>query len=265
MSPKTAQHHLQLDGWCVLKNIIPPSNVGAIRQATEAVIARHRNPAAPKSIGHLPGHINYDQSLAPYLTAAPLMDLFEATLGPNFKISFTTGTINYPGNERGDWHADWPFNQRNAGSIRAPYPDVLMHLTTIWMLSPFTKDNGGTLVVPGSHRASNNPTGDHRIDPQAPYSTETYVTGPAGSVLIMDSRLWHASSPNTSDGPRVGVVVRYAPWWLDTGILIPGSDARARLVDEPGLKENNVPPIPAAVYEGLPVATQKLFRHSLQN
>ena len=261
MALQTSLHHLQLDGWCVLKNIIPPAKVDAIHHTTAATVARHRNPDAPAHIGHLPGYINYDLSLAPYLASNPILELVSAALGPNCKISFTTGTINYPGNGRGNWHADWPFNQSNAGHIPTPYPDALMHLTTIWMLSPFTVDNGATLVVPGSHRSTNNPTGNLDLEMHAPYPTETHTTGPAGSVLVMDSRLWHASAPNTTIAPRVAVVVRYAPWWLDTRILNPGSDTRAQLVDEPGLKENSVPLMPATVYKKLPIMTQKLFRH----
>jgi len=34
---------------------------------------------------------------------------------------------------------------------------------------------------------------------------------PAGSVLVMDARLWHSMAPNNAPSPRVAVVVRYAP------------------------------------------------------
>ena len=155
--------------------------------------------------------INFDQSFAPFLADENLLALVGAMLGHHPRISFTTGTINYPGNERGGWHADWPFNQNNAGHIPAPYPDATVHLTTLWMLAPFTEENGGTLLVPGSHRSPNNPTGDNGVDPLAPYPTEVNACGPAGSVLVLDSRLWHATAPNRSHEPRTSVVVRYAP------------------------------------------------------
>ena len=47
------------------------------------------------------------------------------------------------------------------------------------------------------------------------YPSEIQVEGEAGSVLVMDSRLWHASGPNGTPEPRVAFGVRYAPWWLN--------------------------------------------------
>ena len=166
------------------------------------------------------------------------------------RITFTSAIITHPGNLRGDWHADWPFNQRNAGHIPAPYSDATFHLTSLWMFSPFTEANGGTLLVPGSHRTSNNPTGDNGVDPNAPYPTEIHATGDAGSVLLFDSRLWHASAPNHSQEPRVSVVVRYAPWWLNLEVLRPGSSELQEIVDATGGKENMVPSIPSPPFEG---------------
>ena len=256
--------HLKTDGWCVLEGVVPAAEVESVRRSVEDTVAARRDPgaaAAHRGIGHLPGIVAYNQSFAPYLADARVMHLVRTLLGEHPRISFTTGTINYPGNERGGWHADWPFNQRNAGRMPAPYPDAVMHLTSLWMLSPFTAGNGGTLVVPGSHRSSNNPTGDNGVDPMAPYPTEHGVTGAAGSVLLLDSRLWHATAANHSEAPRVSVVVRYAPWWLNLEVLRPGSDERRRMVEETGAGENEVPCVPAQVFAELPVAVKPLLRH----
>ena len=77
----------------------------------------------------------------------------------------------------------------------------------------------------------------------------------------MDSRLWHAIGPNRAREPRVAVVVRFAPWWLNLDVLRPHSDERKRMVEEPGLDENLVPLVPAAVFEHLPAGVKPLFRH----
>ncbi len=251
----------QTEGWCVLDNIIPADRLDEIRDQVIAATNRHRNPDAPANIGHVSGFLKYDQSLAPYLTDRRLLGLVGALLGHHFRISFTTATINEPGNDRGGWHADWPFNQRNAGYVPAPYPDAVMHLTTIWMLSSFTGENGGTLIVPGSHRASNNPTGGNGVPPEEPCSTELNVTGEAGSVLVMDSRLWHSTAANTSRDSRVAVVVRYAPWWLNLNVLMPGTEDRRILVDETGRTENLVPALPRDVYDNLPSELKPLVSH----
>ncbi len=255
--------HMQVDGWCILEGIIPEDFITDIRERVQADTAKHRNPNAPDQIGHVSGFINYNQSLVPYLADRRMLNLVDAMFGPYSRISFTSATINEPGNARGGWHADWPFNQKNGGHIPAPYPDAVVHLTTIWMLSSFTRENGGTLIVPGSHRSPDNPTADNGVPPDEPYPTEMNVSGSAGSVLVMDSRLWHATAANTSTAPRVAVVVRYAPWWLNLDVLKPGSEDRQRMVDETGRPENLVPPIPGPVYHGLPDDVKPLFRHWL--
>jgi ectoine hydroxylase-related dioxygenase (phytanoyl-CoA dioxygenase family) len=63
--------------------------------------------------------------------------------------------------------------------------------------------------------------------------------GPAGSVLFCDSRLWHCVPDNKGDTPRVAIAVRYAPWFFDTSVVMPGSAARRRIVDGPGSQQDS--------------------------
>ena len=253
--------HLKIDGWCMVEAVIPDNRVDAIRESVEATTYAKGGQTGIKGVATRKGLLAFNQSFAPYLADKRILGIAEALFGPHVRISFTTAHINLPGNARGGWHADWPFNQNNAGHIPAPYPDAVMHLTTLWMLSPFTPETGGTLIVPGSHRSSNNPSGDNGVAPTKPYPTEMQATGRAGSVLMFDSRMWHATTTNYSDKPRVALAIRYAPWWLNLDVLRPGSVERARMVDETGRKENEVQPVPTHLYEALPAAVKPLFRH----
>ena len=87
------------------------------------------------------------------------------------------------------------------------------------------------------------------------------VTGPAGSMILFDSRLWHCPPGNPSDTARVALGLRYAPWWLNIAPLDPDSDQRRQWVTEPGLSDNIVPRMPRQVYESLPENVQPLYRH----
>ena len=252
---------LKADGYCVVDDVIPADDVAAVRASVEETVAQNRHPSSPKNVGFLPGLINYNQSFAPYLASDKLLPIITALLGQPVRISFTSALINYSGNERGGWHADWPFNQRNAGHIPAPYPDRIMHITTLWMLAPFTLENGATLVVPGSHRLDNNPTGDNGHDPMQPHPDEVQATGKAGSVLVFDSRMWHAVAPSTSNEGRVAIAIRYAPWWLDLKVLMPGSVERARLQQMTGFKENEVAAVRPDVFDTLPEHIKPLYEH----
>lgn len=267
MNETKCVEQLREAGYCVIPDVAPAGGCTQIRGQLLNVVARERQAygGAPQNVGFVPSVINHDQSFAEYLAEPRLLSVIRHVLGPQLRISFTSAIINEPGNARGEWHADWPFNQKNAGHVPAPYPDVPMHVTTLWMLSPFANENGGTLIVPGSHRSPTNPTARHSgLDPQAVVPGETQATGGAGSVLVMDSRLWHATAPNLTAEPRVALAVRYAPWWLNLAPLRPESDARQQLCEATGLGENVVPPIRRDVYDRLPADVQPLYRHWIE-
>ena len=266
-----------MNGYCVLEGIIPDDKIDEVRESVVAAQAAHHEKAEAalaktrarghrvgvQGVANLRGVINETQTFAPYLADERLMEITDALFGSYVRISCTDCVINYPGNERGYWHSDWPYNQTNATHIPAPYPDTIMHLSTIWMLTPFGPETGGTYIIPGSHRTDDNPSaaGIAGIDPDAPYPTETQVSGPAGSVLLYDSRLWHAVPPNRSDTPRVAIIVRYAPWWLNLNPTQAGNPEHTRMVIETDGKNYDSPLIRADVYESLPDNVKPLYRH----
>ena len=137
-----------------------------------------------------------------------------------------------------------------------------MLITVIFMLSDFTHESGGTLIVPGSHRNPNNWSAEHGESNLTPHPSQKQVTGKASSALVFDSRMWHAIPTNQSDQPRAGVTVRYGPWWLNVSVFMPGSPEREYMLDENGKPEANVVyPLPPDIYASLPEDAKPLFRH----
>ncbi|MBN63575.1 MAG: hypothetical protein CME20_19650 [Gemmatimonadetes bacterium] len=271
------QRQIERDGFCVVEGVIPAGEVQAINAELLAALESNRERsegelAKTRSRGHRIGTpgvavlkqaINEVQSFAPYLADRRVLDIVEAFFGAWARISCTDCVANMPGNARGYWHADWPYNQTNASHIPAPYPDAVLHLSTIWMLTPFSAETGGTLVVPGSHRWPRNPAaGDMpEVDNEAVYPTERHVEGPAGSALVYDSRLWHAVAANRSDQPRVALIVRYAPWWLNLNPTLVGRPEHQAMVVETGGKNYEMEPLDREVFERLPGQVQPLYRH----
>lgn len=265
------------DGFTILEGLIPASQVDKVRAAVVEAQQRRRAEseaelAAIRAKGHrvgvqgvasMRGVVNETQAFAPWLVAPRLLDVTRAFFGEHVRISCTDCVINQPGCGRGYWHADWPYNQTNASHIPAPYPDALLHLATIWMLTDFTPENGGTLLVPGSHRFAGNPSADNLggIDRDAPYPTEFHAVGSAGSVLLYDSRMWHAVPPNRSDTDRVALIVRYAPWWLNLEPTRPGSAEHTAMVVETGGKNYAQPELTPAAFAALPDDVRPLYHH----
>ena len=83
-------------------------------------------------------------------------------------------------------------------------------------------------------------------------------------MLILDSRMWHATAANVSDRTRVAVVVRYAPWWLNLNHLIPGTIEYERVAEETGTRPEDVQLVTAETYAALPEKVRPLFAHIVE-
>lgn len=271
MSLPTAEEHifqLRQEGWCVIPGIIPSAEVEAVRAGVEQThgIAQQAYKAAGGHIGFQtfangsPGInlIAYLPDLIPYLAHPRLVAVAGAVLDPHLRIAQTEFKFRQPNDLDANWrgyHSDWPHDLTDldrAGTVAQPFSDVTMALSVLWMLTPFGPDNGGTWIVPRSHREVRNPRGwatqphlDYGLDETAPIPGEIQAAGTAGSVLVIDSRIWH-SPPGAipSPEPRITIITRYVPWWLSLEF-----------------GGRNLAIVPRAVYEAMPDPVKQLYRH----
>lgn len=84
-----------------------------------------------------------------------------------------------------------------------------MELTVgvMWALCDFTEENGGTRVIPGSHRYLRS----WHLPNMA--SWESTVM-PRGSAVFYLGSTWHGGGANQSNAPRLGLVNTYCLGWL---------------------------------------------------
>jgi ectoine hydroxylase-related dioxygenase (phytanoyl-CoA dioxygenase family) len=111
------------------------------------------------------------------------------------------------------------------------FPSIPLTLATFWACTDFTAENGGTLVVPGSHRWP------HEREPRPEEVMPTAM--PRGSVLLYTSNLIHGSGANRSNGKRRGMALHYNLGWLRQ-------------------EENMYLSLPPAIARNLPEALQRL-------
>ena len=127
------------------------------------------------------------------------------------------------------------------------------------MLTDFKVENGATIIVPGSHKLNDHPRdGGPYGDAMTPRDDEERLIGSAGSVGIVDSRIWHAVSPNLTDQDRVAVVIRYAAWWLNLNPTRTSSQEY-----DPAYHKSRIDDLPEDVYLRLPADVQPQVRHLL--
>ncbi|MEI6548695.1 MAG: phytanoyl-CoA dioxygenase family protein [Burkholderiales bacterium] len=138
--------------------------------------------------------------------AGPVIEqLLNETMGPDFLMSSFLAIISSPFNNPQGLHMDQataPFLERTA-----PFT-----VNTMFMLDDTTAHNGGTLVVPGSHRLlAELGSGQPLTKPLPPAIN---LSAPAGTVMIFEGRLLHGTGVNRSNATRTVLVMNSIKWWM---------------------------------------------------
>ena len=125
-----------------------------------------------------------------------ILPILEHFLEDSLILGSLSSRIVRPGDGCQDFHSDIAAHMLNASS------PVMMN--TVWMLEDFGPHNGGTRVVPGSHRSGlNGPP----FDMDVKYYLQPEAS--AGSVLIFNGQCWHGSGLNTSEYNRYAMFGHY--------------------------------------------------------
>ena len=121
-----------------------------------------------------------------------VMRAVEHVLGASYKLSSLNLREPRPGAGAQPLHVDWPHSTER-GEFYA--------CNTLWVLDDYEADNGATRVVPGSHLWRQTPA-QGMADPQAAHPQEVRLRPKAGSVIVLNSHVWHGGTPNRSGARR---------------------------------------------------------------
>jgi ectoine hydroxylase-related dioxygenase (phytanoyl-CoA dioxygenase family) len=132
-----------------------------------------------------------------------VLEVLDRVLGPQcaaYQLSWTQAIRIAPGEQRQVPHRD-----TNMYPFARPGPECFVN--TIWAMTEFSEQNGGTVVWPGSHRWP-----DGRL-PNAQDEVVSAVMAP-GSVLVYYGSVWHGGGANRTEHDRIGVGLAYTLGWL---------------------------------------------------
>ncbi len=118
----------------------------------------------------------------------------------NYRIGSCTGIEIFPGETAQALH-------RDDGIYPIHIQGVEWQVSAMWALSDFTKENGATHLLPGSHDGPPRATAA-----KSEYTVQAEMT--KGSLLLYLGSLLHGGGANNSDQPRMGLVNTYAVGWL---------------------------------------------------
>ena len=153
-----------------------------------------------KRVGALMARSAECQNLALNPIINEVSKLFFEHHSDGYQLHFTSAIDIAPGESKQIPHRD-----RGVWGGYIPRK-IETQLSTVWAIDDFTKENGATQVVPGSHKW------DRDREPKE--DEICYAEMKKGSVFIYTGSVIHGGGANNSNKNRLGVFLHYAPSWL---------------------------------------------------
>ena len=206
----TEAHKWSLDelGYMVLEDFMGPDLLGALRTRVDELFREEGCEAGsefkrePQS-RRLANLVDKGEIFERVIVMPDILEPVAHILGPRFKLS----SLNLrSANPYSDWvqplHSD-------VGAIADEQGYWVSN--SVWMLDDFTRENGATRIVPGSHRWGKLPQ-QVVPDPSAAHPDEVLLTGRAGTVVVMNAHTWHGGTANHSSAERRALHAFYTRW-----------------------------------------------------
>lgn len=196
---------LNRDGCAVIENLASRMTVGAIARDIGPYLEK-----TPNANGHFVGFSTKRTGGA--FKKAPdtiglamnplLLGVIDAILGPScsrYQINLTQFISLQPGQREQIFHRDQ--------DMFGTHPKEFEYLVNVlWAVDDFTRENGATVVAPGSHRWPAE---------RMPEPHETCVVEmEKGSALLFLGSFKHGAGANVSNRSRLGLVISYCLGWL---------------------------------------------------
>lgn len=190
---------LEENGYLNLGQLLSKNDVSRVNSRIAALMASEGENAGselldspyirhPKEAGadRLADLVNKGDVFDIFYTHPRVLAAIAYVLGREIKLSSLNYRAAKPGMGMQKLHVDWH---------EAVGPDDYKVCNSIWLLDDFTRENGATRIVPGTHRSGVMPQ-EVLNDPEAPHPEELIIEAPAGSVFIFNSHAWHGGTTN---------------------------------------------------------------------
>jgi ectoine hydroxylase-related dioxygenase (phytanoyl-CoA dioxygenase family) len=190
------------DGYVVVSEMMTESGVAAARADLGRILTTTksgRNPFEGYSTQRVYALFAKTRTFDEAAIHPLLLDVLDRVLG-HYQLSAPVGIRIGPGEQAQVLHTDdmiYPIPQ--------PHPPVV--LNTMWPLDEFTSANGATRFIAGSHRW------DPGRRPDDGDEISVAEMSPGSAMFYLGS-LWHGGGANTTQRPRLGVILEYAAAWL---------------------------------------------------
>lgn len=191
-------------GVCILTDVLEPALLEEVRTTLYRVAACNRKHGWEQTYDY-GGDDGINQRVWNLPSRDPLfcdlvehplaIQLVKEVLGWPASLSSMAANITGTGGSRMMLHTD-------QGYLPKPWAQPWV-LNIGWCIDDFTAENGATLYAPGSHLFNGEVPGGEQALQLIP------AEAPAGSIIVMEGRLWHTSGDNRSQNRRAGIFSVY--------------------------------------------------------
>lgn len=210
----THVERLKTDGYTIIEDYMSSAQLATFREALAPHLGsyRGRNTFEGRTTERVYTIVGRGKVFEDTASDPRLLAILDRFLAPHYLLSANHAICIYPGEQAQSLHHDdtfYPF----------PHPRPSISMSTIGAIDAFTKENGGTVMYPGSHLwtmerrsallqayAMGRPDAEERM----------FLTMPAGALCIFQGTLIHGAGANTSTAPRLAYTNHYCESWART-------------------------------------------------
>ena len=198
MLSEAHQKQLDEDGYVILRDFMSPELLQALCDECEKIYAAQGELAGTEfrqepQTRRLANVVNGGKIFEELISEPDILELVQHVISNQFKLSSLNFRSSNP-------HSTWaqPLHC-DTGAVVDEQGFWICNV--IWLLDDFTLENGATRMVPGSHRIGKLPQ-DVIEDISAPHPDEILLVEKAGTVVVMNTHMWHGATANRSDKDR---------------------------------------------------------------
>ncbi len=188
-------------GWVIFEDAVDPKLILKMQKDIETAYIRCRaiqiKNNIPENNVHTVHHlVGQEASFFDYLNTCPIDQYIERYFKGPFILNSFGGAINTA--------RSTSYAHNIHRDIRSYSDNLPLMLNTLVMLDDFSRDNGATWLLSGSHKL--------RDKPEQSFFEENaeQALAKSGSILLFNSNVWHAGGVNRSDTVRRSITPMYS-------------------------------------------------------
>jgi len=231
-TPQTVTEGLRRDGYAIIEGLLSEAETARAREDMLRVLERTptgRNNFEGFATRRVYALFKKTRAFDEPAVHPLVLGVLDRLLG-HYQLSAPVGIQIGPGEQAQVLHRD-----ESVYPLPRPHPPVVVN--TMWPLDDFTSDNGATRIVAGSHLWEANRQPDDR-------EPTVVAEMSAGSAMVYLGSLFHGGGANTTDRPRLGVILEYVAAWLRP-------------------QENHCLAVPRSLARRLPARLQELLGYNI--